>query len=169
MLSITRRQLRLALVRSGISLGAVEAAIGYMAPEQQKDEAEIEWADAASFDRLHPTLLLVAAALDLPADQVDTSGLWPLQSEPLSHRRSILSGPRLAALEMFMAYVPQHTHVFQVRFANLDDTPEELEASLETTMPNVLGARVLKNEITSPPQIFSMILSQTEKIISGTA
>ncbi|TCP87150.1 hypothetical protein C8J31_1059 [Rhizobium sp. PP-CC-2G-626] len=68
-----------------------------------------------------------------------------------------------------MAYVPQHTHVFQVRFANLDDTPEGLEASQETTMPNVLGARVLKNEITSPPQIFSMILSQTEKIISGTA
>lgn len=44
-----------------------------------------------------------------------------------------------------------------------------LEFALETAMPNVLGARVLKTEIASPPQIFSMTLGQTDKTISGTA
>lgn len=72
--AITRRQLRLALVRGGISLGSVDSAIAAMPNGTAKDEARIEWEDAATFDRLHPTLLLVAGALGLNAEQVDA--LW---------------------------------------------------------------------------------------------
>lgn len=71
---ITKRQLRLTLVRNGISLGQVEAAIAAMPEGLQKQEAEIEWADASEFRRLHPTLLLVAQALNLSEEQVDA--MW---------------------------------------------------------------------------------------------
>ncbi|WKT94549.1 hypothetical protein QYR01_10620 [Brucella anthropi] len=71
---ITKRQLRLALVRHGISLAQVEAAIAAMPDGLPKQEAEIEWSDASEFRRLHPTLLLVAQALNLTNEQVDA--MW---------------------------------------------------------------------------------------------
>ncbi|HBT70052.1 MAG TPA: hypothetical protein DEB63_19680 [Agrobacterium sp.] len=71
---ITRRQLRLTLVRKGISLAGVEAAIASMPEGLQKEEAQIEWADASTFNRNHPTLLLIAAALGLTEAQVDA--MW---------------------------------------------------------------------------------------------
>lgn len=71
---ITKRQLRLTLVRNGISLAQVEAAIEAMPDGLPKQEAEIEWADASEFRRLHPTLLLVAQALNLSDEQVDV--MW---------------------------------------------------------------------------------------------
>lgn len=71
---ITKRQLRLTLVRNGISLAQVEAAIAAMPDGLPKQEAEIEWADASEFRRLHPTLLLVAQALSLSEEQVDA--MW---------------------------------------------------------------------------------------------
>lgn len=71
---ITKRQLRLTLVRNGISLAQVEAAIAAMPDGLPKQEAEIEWADASEFRRLHPTLLLVAQALCLSEEQVDA--MW---------------------------------------------------------------------------------------------
>lgn len=71
---ITKRQLRLTLVRHGISLAQVEAAIEAMPDGLPKQEAEIEWADASEFRRLHPTLLLVAQALSLSEEQVDA--MW---------------------------------------------------------------------------------------------
>ncbi|MCZ7855997.1 hypothetical protein O9X81_05170 [Agrobacterium salinitolerans] len=71
---ITKRQLRLTLVRNGISLETVEAAIASMAEGLPKAEAQIEWADASTFNRDHPTLLLIAAALGLTEAQVDA--MW---------------------------------------------------------------------------------------------
>ncbi|NIH77444.1 hypothetical protein FHV99_004696 [Ochrobactrum sp. P20RRXII] len=68
---VTKRQLRLTLVRNGISLAQVEAAIASMPDGLPKQEAEIEWQDASEFGRLHPTLLLVAEALGLSAEKVD--------------------------------------------------------------------------------------------------
>lgn len=73
-LPITRRQLRLTLVRNGISLDGVEAAIAAMPDGLEKEEAQIEWADASTFNREHPTLLLIAAALGLTEAQVDA--MW---------------------------------------------------------------------------------------------
>lgn len=68
---VTRRQLRLTLVRNGISLGGVEAMITAMPDGMQKDEALIEWEDAQTFERHHPTLLLIAQGLELTPAKVD--------------------------------------------------------------------------------------------------
>ena len=71
---ITRRQLRLTLVRNGISLDTVEAAIAAMPEGLDKQEAQIEWADASEFERTHPTLMLIASSLSLTETQVDA--MW---------------------------------------------------------------------------------------------
>lgn len=68
---VTRRQLRLTLVRNGIAVSAVEALIAGLPDSLQKEEAQIEWADAQTFERNHPTLLLIASALDLAPARVD--------------------------------------------------------------------------------------------------
>lgn len=68
---ITRRQLRLTLVRNNIPLSSVETAIAAMPDGLAKEEAQIEWADAGEFRRQHPTLLLIAAALSLSEQQID--------------------------------------------------------------------------------------------------
>ncbi|MEH3111503.1 MAG: hypothetical protein PGN22_15530 [Agrobacterium cavarae] len=68
---VTRRQLRLTLVREGIALASVEALIEAMPEGLVKEEAKIEWADAQSFNRDHPTLLLIAEALSLSPTRVD--------------------------------------------------------------------------------------------------
>lgn len=71
---ITKRQLRLTLVRNGISLATVDAAIASMPDGIAKQEAQIEWDDASTFNRNHPTLLLIASALGLTEAQVDA--MW---------------------------------------------------------------------------------------------
>ncbi len=71
---ITRRQLRLTLVRNGVSLSSVEEAISAMPAGLSKEEAQIEWADASEFRRDHPTLLLIATALNLTTASVDA--MW---------------------------------------------------------------------------------------------
>lgn len=76
---ITKRQLRLTLVRNGISLAQVEQSIAAMPDGLEKQEAEIEWQDASEFNRLHPTLLLIAEYLSLTPEQVDE--MWSYASE----------------------------------------------------------------------------------------
>ncbi len=67
--SISKRQLRLTLVRNGISLTDLDAAILAMG-----DEAVIEWQDASEYRRLHPLLNQVATHLSLTQEQVDA--MW---------------------------------------------------------------------------------------------
>jgi len=71
---VTGRQLRLTLVRNGISLESVEATIAAMPEGLAKQEAQIEWAETSEFNRQHPTLLVVANALSLTEEQVDA--MW---------------------------------------------------------------------------------------------
>lgn len=66
---ISKRQLRLTLVRNGISLSDLDAAILAMG-----DEAVIEWQDASEYRRLHPLLNQVATHLSLTQEQVDV--MW---------------------------------------------------------------------------------------------
>lgn len=66
---ISKRQLRLTLVRNGISLADLDTAILAMG-----EEAIIEWQDASEYRRLHPLLNQVAAYLALSQEQVD--GMW---------------------------------------------------------------------------------------------
>jgi hypothetical protein len=77
---VTKRQLRLTLVRNGISLDAVTAAINAMPEGIAKAEAQIEWEDASYFTRTHPTLLQIAAALGLNEAQVDAMWLEATQA-----------------------------------------------------------------------------------------
>ena len=60
--AVTRRQLRLWLVRSGFMLAQIEALIDAL-PEPQRTEARIEWQDATQYERGHPLLRQVAGQL----------------------------------------------------------------------------------------------------------
>jgi hypothetical protein len=72
--SVTARQLRLTLVRSGYSLSGVSAAIAAIPSQQTREEVEIEWEYATTFDRLSPSLLAIADALGLTDEQIDV--MW---------------------------------------------------------------------------------------------
>ena len=60
--AVTRRQLRLWLVRHGYTLAQVEALIDAL-PEPQRTEARIEWQDATQYERGHPLLRQLAGQL----------------------------------------------------------------------------------------------------------
>jgi DNA-binding transcriptional MerR regulator len=60
--AVTRRQLRLWLVRNGYTLAQVEALIEAL-PEPQRTEARIEWQDATQYERGHPLLRQIAGQL----------------------------------------------------------------------------------------------------------
>lgn len=69
--SVTARQIRLYLVRHGIPLSAVEAAIDAIPDQQAREECRVEWAYAPVVERSHPMLIPLAAALGLTESQVD--------------------------------------------------------------------------------------------------
>jgi len=68
---LTARQLRLGLVTNGFSLDQVEAAIAAIEDPQQRAVASIEWEYASQFERSHPLIAQVGAALGLTAEQID--------------------------------------------------------------------------------------------------
>lgn len=61
---ITRRQLRLWLVRNGVTLASVEAAIDAL-PEPGRTEAQIEWQDASVYKLSNPLVIEIGAAVGL--------------------------------------------------------------------------------------------------------
>lgn len=69
--SVSARQIRLWLVRHGVSLAAVDAAIDAIPDQQARDECRIEWDYAPYILRAHPMLIPLAAALGLTPEQVD--------------------------------------------------------------------------------------------------
>jgi hypothetical protein len=66
---ITRRQLRLWLVRQGIPLASIEAAIDQL-PEPARTEAMIEW-DGSVFQRANPLIDQIGAEIGLSSEQMD--------------------------------------------------------------------------------------------------
>ena len=71
--AVTRRQLRLWLVRHGYTLAQIEALIDAL-PEPQRTEARIEWEDATQYERGHPLLRQLAGQLlDLEGAALDTA------------------------------------------------------------------------------------------------
>lgn len=72
--SLTARQLRLGLVSNGISLSSVTVTIGVMPAGPDKDKAQIEWEYASTFNRMHPLIGTVGAALGLNDQQIDN--MW---------------------------------------------------------------------------------------------
>jgi hypothetical protein len=69
--SVTARQIRLWLVRHGVSLSAVDAAIDWIPDAQVREECRVEWDYAPWVERRHPMLVPLAAALGLSEAQVD--------------------------------------------------------------------------------------------------
>jgi hypothetical protein len=69
--SVTARQIRLWLVRHGVSLAQVDAAIDAIHDQQQRQEVRVEWDYAPYVERSHPFLVPLAAALGLNESQVD--------------------------------------------------------------------------------------------------
>lgn len=71
---LSARQLRLGLLADGISPSIVSATIGAMPAGPDKDKAQIEWEYATTFNRMHPLIATVGAALGLSDQQIDT--MW---------------------------------------------------------------------------------------------
>ena len=69
--SVSARQIRLWLIRQGISLSAVDAAIDAIPDQFQRDSVRVEWDYAPYCERKHPFLVPLAAALGLTEQQVD--------------------------------------------------------------------------------------------------
>jgi hypothetical protein len=69
--SVSARQIRLWLLRQGISLSQVDAAIDAIPDQLQRDSVRVEWDYAPYVERSHPMLVPLAAALGLSEAQVD--------------------------------------------------------------------------------------------------
>ncbi len=70
---ITRRQLRLWLVRNGVTTLQVETVIAAIQPDQAREEAWVEWQDASSYERTNPLVVQVGRALGLTDAQMDAA------------------------------------------------------------------------------------------------
>jgi hypothetical protein len=69
--SISARQIRLWLLRQGISLSQVDSAIDNIPDQLQRDSVRVEWDYAPYVERSHPMLIPLASALGLTEQQVD--------------------------------------------------------------------------------------------------
>jgi hypothetical protein len=69
--SVSARQIRLWLVRNGVSLAQVAAAISAIPDQLQRDSVRVEWDYAPYVERTHPMLIPLAIALGLTESQVD--------------------------------------------------------------------------------------------------
>ena len=71
--SVTARQIRLWLVRHGVSLAAVEAAIDAIPDQATRDSVRVEWEYAPYVERSHPWLAPLATALGLDEAGIDAA------------------------------------------------------------------------------------------------
>ncbi|WP_234844820.1 hypothetical protein [Sinorhizobium meliloti] len=71
---LTARQLRLGLVGNGYSMSQVSAVIDAMPEGADKETARIEWEYATTFERTHPLIATVGAALAISEEQIDS--MW---------------------------------------------------------------------------------------------
>jgi hypothetical protein len=69
--SVSARQIRLWILRQGINLAQVAAAIDAIPDTLQRDSVRVEWEYAPYVERSHPMLVPLAAALGLSEQQVD--------------------------------------------------------------------------------------------------
>ena len=69
--TISARQIRLWLIRQGIALTAVDAAIAAIPDQMTRETVQVEWEYAPYVERNHPMLIPLAAALGLTETQVD--------------------------------------------------------------------------------------------------
>lgn len=70
-LTITATQIRLWLVRNGVSLDAVQAAIDAIPDESARAETRIQWEYAPYIERSHPFVSSLGASLGMTSSQID--------------------------------------------------------------------------------------------------
>lgn len=73
--SVSSRQIRLWLVRQGIQLARVDAAIDAIPDPLVRDSVRVEWEYAPYIERSHPMLPAIAQALGLSEGDIDTAFL----------------------------------------------------------------------------------------------
>lgn len=71
--SISARQIRLWLIRHGISLTAVEEAINNIPDSLTRDSTRVEWEYAPYVERNHPMVSVLAAGLGLSSTDIDNA------------------------------------------------------------------------------------------------
>jgi len=71
--SISARQIRLWLVRKGVSVATVEAAINAIPDAVTRESVRVEWEYAPYVERTHAWLVPMAAALGMNESQVDAA------------------------------------------------------------------------------------------------
>jgi hypothetical protein len=69
--TVSARQIRLWLIRQGVSMAAVDAAIEAIPDQLERDSVRVEWDFAPYVERSHPMLMPLASALGLSEEQVD--------------------------------------------------------------------------------------------------
>lgn len=69
--TVSARQIRLWLIRNGVSLSAVDAAIDAISDALTRDSVKVEWEYAPYVERTHPMLVPLATALGLTVEDVD--------------------------------------------------------------------------------------------------
>jgi hypothetical protein len=69
--SVSARQIRLWLVRNGISMATIDDAIASISDQLTRDTVRVEWDYAPYVERSHPWLVPMAAALGLDDAAVD--------------------------------------------------------------------------------------------------
>lgn len=74
MSSLSARQFRLGLIQSGRSLAQVDTVIAAIEDPEERAAAEVEWQYATSFNRTHPLVVSLSAALGFTPEEVDA--LW---------------------------------------------------------------------------------------------
>lgn len=67
---VTPRQIRLALILSGVSLDIIETAINSL-PEPQKSMTRITWEYSVEFQRTNPMISAMSPMLGLTSEQID--------------------------------------------------------------------------------------------------
>ncbi|WP_434156457.1 hypothetical protein RWA02_00060 [Sinorhizobium meliloti] len=77
--SLTTRRLRLGLLNNGFTPSQVTAAIEAMQEGPEKEVAKIEWEYATTFNRMHPMIGAIAAALGVSDDQIDA--MWSTSAD----------------------------------------------------------------------------------------
>ncbi|MFN4126902.1 hypothetical protein [Pannonibacter indicus] len=71
---LTARQFRLGLLDAGMAPAQVDAVIAQIEDEASRVRAQIEWEYASQFQRAHPLVTTLSAALGLTPEQVDV--MW---------------------------------------------------------------------------------------------
>jgi hypothetical protein len=69
--SVSARQIRLWLVRNGISMGTIDDAIASISDQLTRDTVRVEWDYAPYVERTHPWLAPMATALGLDEATID--------------------------------------------------------------------------------------------------